>query len=119
MIAALLLMWAAHAETPEMESRLLGPEPAVALAEPPAEVGWSWLAVLGLGAAAAWGLRDKLRPPIATSDTAVQVLGRASLGDGTSVTMVHIDARGASRVLVLGTGSQGPTLLTEIFEEAP
>ncbi len=118
-----MLLWlvgVAAAEDLKLEQRLLGPGPVTAtIAAPPAPaIPWALFGILGVGAAATWIGREKwLAAHVDDLDTAVRVLGRAPLGDGTSVALVEIESGAEKRVLVLGCSNGSPTLLTEIFEE--
>ncbi len=134
----LLLGLALAQETPaDLEARLFGPAsdvpvataqptapivvpvatPAVAVAPAPAPATpslemppwWSFpLLALGLG----WAWTQRRRTSKVEAD-AMRVLGRASLGKDASVVLLEVrDAHGAWRRLLVGSGGDGPQLIT-------
>ncbi len=128
----LLLGLAFAQESPaDLETRLLGPEPAAApvvaaqpvvpaaapVVAPAPSVTSSldlppWWTVPLLGLALGWAWTQRRRTEKVEAD-AMRVLGRTPVGKDAAVVLLEVrDASGAWRRLLVGHGAQGPQLIT-------
>lgn len=125
MFALLSVAWGSD---PDLEARLLGPDPvvvadtSVALAESsPADPTALWpVLVLALGAGLLFAGRKQLLEKLTGSEggesRALDVVSRASLGQGGLAVVDVRDGDGQTRRLVIGTGPSGPRLLADLSE---
>ena len=122
MLLLLLALGGAAAEPlPDAETqRLLGPppeaapgSPSVAAPAPTGSLGLGWpLAGLAIGGALVYVARSRALSPL-TPAAEVRVIGRAVLTKDSTVSLLEVrDAEGRWRRLLVGSGGQGPQLLT-------
>ncbi len=123
----LALLTVAFGADPDLEARLLGPAPVVvddtsnqaAASSSSTPALWPVL-VLVLGGGMLWAgrkqLLDKLGGAEGGEPRALDVVSRASLGQGSLAIVDVCDVGGKTRRLVVGTGPSRPRLLAGLSE---
>jgi flagellar biogenesis protein FliO len=106
-------------------NRLLGPDPVAAASAAPMGAPsklpglWWMLPVVGLLGGANWWLRKKGRfGALRTAEIPLKIVARQSLGGTNQLLLVEVeDPDGSSRRLLIGTGTDGPRLVSEFHPQ--
>lgn len=106
-------------------NRLLGPDPVAAASAAPMGAPsklpglWWMLPVIGLLGGTNWWLRKKGRfGALRTAEVPLKIVARQSLGGTNQLLLVEVeDPDGSSRRLLIGTGTDGPRLVSEFHPQ--